>query len=280
MCHGFMDSAATFIPLLELLPDSYYYVAFDFPGHGLSDPYPAGMLPSLTHLLGVTRRVVDHMTWERFNFLSHSMGGLVGAFYNAIYPNTINKIINLDISTALGSFLTASTTGTAELSSWYLYLYDEYYGNYNRYNSPDTRRLVTYEEAVSSVARNRKVTEEQAAILLSRSLIPAGDGKFHYSWDPKMKKITNITLSRDTLTHIFTKRTPPTLNLTSSELKPEDPFTQFSVDMMRVIQETAANHETVFVKGGHDLHVTNAREVAPYVVEFLDRPFNACLSKL
>ncbi|XP_037966673.2 serine hydrolase-like protein isoform X2 [Plutella xylostella] len=233
MCHGFMDSAATFIPLLELLPDSYYYVAFDFPG----------------------------------------------AFYNAIYPNTINKIINLDISTALGSFLTASTTGAAELSSWYLYLYDEYYGNYKRYNTPDPR-LVTYEEAVSSVARNRKVTKEQAAILLSRSLIPAGDGKFHYSWDPKMKKITNITLSRETLTHIFTRHTPPTLNVTSSELKPEDPFTQFSVDMMRVIQETAANHETVFVKGGHDLHVTNAREVAPYVVEFLDRPFNACLSKL
>lgn len=110
--------------------------------------------------------------------------------------------------------------------------------------------------------------------------IPLNYSPFSYSWDPKMKKITNITLSRDTLTHIFTKRTPPTLNVTSSELKPEDPFTKFSVDMMRKIQETAENHVTVFVKGGHDLHVTNAREVAPYVVEFLDRPFNACLSKL
>jgi hypothetical protein len=32
MIHGFMDSAATFIPLVENLPDKYYYVSFDFPG--------------------------------------------------------------------------------------------------------------------------------------------------------------------------------------------------------------------------------------------------------
>lgn len=30
--HGYMDSAATFIPLVEQLSDDYYYVGFDMPG--------------------------------------------------------------------------------------------------------------------------------------------------------------------------------------------------------------------------------------------------------
>lgn len=32
MVHGFMDTAATFIPLVEQLTDDYYYVGFDMPG--------------------------------------------------------------------------------------------------------------------------------------------------------------------------------------------------------------------------------------------------------
>lgn len=40
--HGRQDSAATFIPLVELLPDKYHYVAVDMPGNGLSDPLPKG----------------------------------------------------------------------------------------------------------------------------------------------------------------------------------------------------------------------------------------------
>lgn len=32
LVHGYMDSAATFIPIVELLPDDYFYLAVDLPG--------------------------------------------------------------------------------------------------------------------------------------------------------------------------------------------------------------------------------------------------------
>ncbi|XP_039762411.1 serine hydrolase-like protein isoform X2 [Pararge aegeria] len=65
LVHGRQDSAATFLPLLEHLPDVYHYVGFDFPGHGKSDGFP------------------------------------IGLFFNAIYPNKVRKFILLDPGPAL-----------------------------------------------------------------------------------------------------------------------------------------------------------------------------------
>lgn len=39
LVHGFMDSAATFALLVEQLPDTYYYVAFDIPGKNYRHKY-------------------------------------------------------------------------------------------------------------------------------------------------------------------------------------------------------------------------------------------------
>ena len=36
LVHGYMDSAATFILLVDQLPDTFYYVGFDMPGKWLS----------------------------------------------------------------------------------------------------------------------------------------------------------------------------------------------------------------------------------------------------
>ncbi|XP_075989508.1 uncharacterized protein LOC142985300 isoform X3 [Anticarsia gemmatalis] len=43
LVHGRQDCAATFQPLLQLLPQEYYFVAIDMPGSGPSDPLPNEM---------------------------------------------------------------------------------------------------------------------------------------------------------------------------------------------------------------------------------------------
>lgn len=40
--HGYMDNAGTFDRLIPLLPDQFYVVAYDFPGHGFSSHVPYG----------------------------------------------------------------------------------------------------------------------------------------------------------------------------------------------------------------------------------------------
>lgn len=51
LVHGYQDSVATFIPLLQMLPDKYYYVGFDLPGHGRSDDFPVGKYLTVCFLL-------------------------------------------------------------------------------------------------------------------------------------------------------------------------------------------------------------------------------------
>jgi len=40
--HGYMDNAGTFDRLIPLLPDQFYVVAIDLPGHGFSSHVPYG----------------------------------------------------------------------------------------------------------------------------------------------------------------------------------------------------------------------------------------------
>ena len=40
--HGYMDNAGTFDRLIPLLPDKFYVVAIDLPGHGFSSHVPYG----------------------------------------------------------------------------------------------------------------------------------------------------------------------------------------------------------------------------------------------
>ncbi|KAI8426966.1 hypothetical protein MSG28_014626 [Choristoneura fumiferana] len=77
LVHGRQDSAATFAPLLELLPETYHYVGFDIPGNGLSDPLPHGVMLCRIHFIGALELVVR-------------------LFYNAVYPNRISKLVLLD----------------------------------------------------------------------------------------------------------------------------------------------------------------------------------------
>ncbi|XP_047518881.1 serine hydrolase-like protein isoform X2 [Pieris napi] len=60
LVHGRLDSAATFLPLLKLIPAKYYCVLVDLPGNGKSDPFPKGM------------------------------------FYASIYPKRVKKAVYLD----------------------------------------------------------------------------------------------------------------------------------------------------------------------------------------
>ncbi|KAJ8705510.1 hypothetical protein PYW08_012556 [Mythimna loreyi] len=93
LVHGFMDSAATFILLVEQLPDTFYYVAFDMPGHGKSDPFLPGPIVSHLAIVETVRIIVKHMNWTKFAYLSHSMGFSIGILYNHLFPGKIVKMI-------------------------------------------------------------------------------------------------------------------------------------------------------------------------------------------
>nr|XP_049703860.1 serine hydrolase-like protein [Helicoverpa armigera] len=266
LVHGYMDSAATFIFLVEQLPDNYYYVAFDLPGHGQSDPFPGGAVVSLLHMVEVVRLVVDYMGWEKFVYISHSMAVIIGMFYNHSFPGYITRMVLIDPAP---SFFMHHLHNTPRFA--YEYLFELYYSFFERWNAANTK-ILTMEEAVNLSHRTRTITEEQARIIIPRSLMPAGDGKYTLTLVPKMKRIASADVSPETLIIVLTQKTPPLLIVEASINICAGPGKDFAA---KIIQKclTVAHSLSVTVEGSHDVHITNPDGVAKHVVKFLKSDF-------
>ncbi|XP_049883470.1 serine hydrolase-like protein [Pectinophora gossypiella] len=267
LVHGRQDSAATFVPLLGLLPNEYHYVAFDLPGHGKSDPFPVGVMLSRFHFVIALDVVVKHLQWKSFVYLSHSMGGEIGLYYNAVRPNHITKFLFLDIGPALQNLI------YKPYQSFYT-IYDKYYSNYNSMNNDD--RVYSKRKALDAVLKARGLTEDLAELVLSRNLREIGQDVYRLSWDKRLKNLTHLNLPNEFCLKLYTN-IPPTLfvEATSSVKK------HASLEVGRMIEEMrkkVKNFEYRIVEGTHDVHLTNPERIASDVTAFLKREF--AVSKL
>ncbi|KAJ0169855.1 hypothetical protein K1T71_014461 [Dendrolimus kikuchii] len=276
LVHGYMDSVATFIPLIGELPDNYYYVGFDIPGHGKSDAFPPGII-SHQHIVEVIRRVVLYMEWESFTLMAHSMACVIGMFYNHLYPGKITKCIYIDPRSSLIAYYYVHHKQLL----WYNFVYLNYYDNYERFNA-DTPKLYTIDEAISSVTKKRGLSKEQAEIILSRSLVPVENDKYMLSWDPRSKKISAMSVSEETFYTIITKHSVPTLVIEATNSSDLFDAEEFINDVMEECKNTLPDYQIVTVEGAHDVHITNPEVTAEHVAKFLRTKFGRgnFLSKL
>jgi pimeloyl-ACP methyl ester carboxylesterase len=95
--HGWLDNAASFLPLSEKLPDSRPFYALEMPGHGLSDHRPPS---TIYHLL---ENVVDVLAFidevsdgQAVSLIGHSLGGIVCSLLAAASPDRIDQLVLLD----------------------------------------------------------------------------------------------------------------------------------------------------------------------------------------
>ena len=92
--HGWLDNAASFLPLLPHVPD-LDLVLLDLPGHGLSDHLPAGAdytpASAICHVLDVA----DALGWDRFTLLGHSLGAGIASMVAAV-SERIERLIAIE----------------------------------------------------------------------------------------------------------------------------------------------------------------------------------------
>ena len=95
--HGWLDNAHTWVNLAPHLPDNVCLVALDLPGHGQSDPLPAGVHYHDVEYVAHIHRAVTYLGWTRFTMLGHSMGGGLAALYTAAFPAMVSSLVMLDM---------------------------------------------------------------------------------------------------------------------------------------------------------------------------------------
>ncbi|XP_013134252.1 PREDICTED: serine hydrolase-like protein 2 [Papilio polytes] len=263
VCHGNIDSAASFRPLISLLPKKFYYVGMELPGNGKSDPFPPGVLFSSHDILYSIVVVVRHFRWEKFIYLAHSFGSSLGKMYAMAFPDKLTKIIELDPITVNG------VMDHENYAKWYQRSYHEYVQNYKKYNLPkEYGPKYKHEEAVTKLIKNRHLTKETAEATLERWSEPTGDGHIRFTFDQRLKIFVHYQISEELAKKLYTNIKIPTLAILTDVSIDRGLFktTPFFLDEKAY---PAGNYRFRIVSGYHDVHVVKPEILAPYVCNFL-----------
>ncbi|XP_059044900.1 serine hydrolase-like protein 2 [Achroia grisella] len=263
MVHGKLDTAATFRPLVSLLPDKFYYIAIELPGNGRSDRYPPGMMINIYDLVYCVAMVVRHFRWENFVYIGHSLGTNIGFIYDACRPGVITKLINLD------PLYRVTVVLPSEFSKWYKKMFTSYYENFEKYNAPkETAPAYTVEEAIKLLKKSRGLTQAAAVATVTRFTERLADGRVRFTYDQRFKVVTPRPFSPEEFQAACTKLSMPTLNIISKESKDKKGYEHcdFAFDESSF---TGQNYRVRVVNGGHDVHFNDPKSVAPFVSQFL-----------
>ncbi|XP_054267684.1 probable serine hydrolase [Macrosteles quadrilineatus] len=266
--HGWQDNAGTFDPLLELLPESFSVLAVDDPGHGLSSHFPEGMLYNFANYLIMCKRIQKYYNWtDPMNILAHSKGAVIGVVFSAIYPESVNALVAIDVIKPL-----------APSKKFYSKLGDNIDSTIIKMTrSAEKNKMYSLEEIEKRWIAGTKgsLTSEAVKILLKRGAqLDPVSGKYSLTRDPRVK-IWNLSYfdERQSLA-IASNVKCHLLAIRFTDGKFFDAPLKDSPSYLKTIENDAKSFKLVTIEGTHHNHLNNAKSVEPVITEFLERVMN------
>jgi pimeloyl-ACP methyl ester carboxylesterase len=250
--HGWLDNAASFVPLQSALAD-FDLVALDLPGHGAS----AHRLPGYDYVfvdwIHDVLDVLDALGWERALLLGHSMGGAIASLVAASVPARVSRLALIE---ALGPV--SGKPGDA--------------GERLRKAVPARRALRTdraprvidtVEQAVAARLAVSAMTPAAARLIVERNLraVPGG-----VAWrsDPRMALPGHVRTEEATILDWLRHIECPTLVIAAD---PAPSYFPPDVRDARLAQLRDARVHVI--PGGHHLHMEQPDVVGPLLHDFL-----------
>jgi pimeloyl-ACP methyl ester carboxylesterase len=257
--HGWLDNAASFVPLAAHLA-GIALVAPDLPGHGRSAHLAPGADYSFAAAVNAVLDIADALGWERFSLLGHSMGAGIASLVAAACPERVQRLVAIE---ALGALAEAPDRTAARLRDAVAAT-----------RALRGKRLRLFPDIALAVrARMQGVTgsplsEEAARLLVERGLAPAqddgGSDGFAWSSDPRLTLPTMMRLTEAQVRDLIGGIACPTRVIHA------DPPQPYLPEPLR--SERAAllpRGELVVLPGGHHLHMERPAEVAAAIGRFL-----------
>ncbi len=250
--HGWLDNAASFLPLSQHLR-GIDLVAIDLPGHGASThlPLPADYL--LITFARAALAAADALGWERFALLGHSLGGVVASVMASAQPHRIERLLAIE---ALGALAEKEERTTQRLRD-----------AFDAHRTLADKQLRVFPD-IATAARARMqagtgALGEAAALLLVERGLRRVDGGFAWRSDPRLTMPTAVRMSEAQSRDLVANIECPTRVIYA------DPPQSYFPDALR--RERAAmlrNGELVVLPGSHHLHMDDAAGTAAAIGDF------------
>ncbi|WP_432459533.1 MULTISPECIES: alpha/beta fold hydrolase [unclassified Agarivorans] len=247
MLHGWMDNAASFIPLLQSLPD-YHCIALDFPGHGHS-PHRQGHYHFVDYVDDLFSALSELNLNKPIILVGHSLGALVASTYAAAFGEGLLALIAIDGLGPLSLPISNTTTHLADAIR-------------QRHRSMSVRGFTDLNQAIRLRARSNGLSRENSRLLVTRAT-KQSQGLWYWRHDPKLKLSSPLRFSESQAKQICQSIQRPCLLIAAQE------HPLLSAEFIRQRQTWFSQLSIVELVGGHHLHMQNSAACAALMTNYI-----------
>lgn len=262
--HGWLDNAASFVPLAEQLQD-VELVALDMPGHGASAHLPPAADYLLVTFVRAGFAAADALGWDRFGLLGHSLGGVIASIMAAGSPGRIDRLLTIE---ALGALTESEERTTQRLRD-----------ALTTYALLPHKQLRVFPDIASAVrarlmAGTGELGQASARLLVERGLAPAvgaqGEGGFTWRSDPRLTMPTAVRMTEPQSRNLLTG-----IECRTRVIYADPAQSYFPEPRRRERFALLRRGELVVLPGTHHLHMDDAPDVAAAIGDFFQNPADA-----
>ncbi len=249
--HGWLDNAASFVPLMPYLRE-FNVVALDLPGHGASAHRAPGYDYAFVDWIHDALDALDALGWQRVRLLGHSMGAAIATLVAASAPERVHKMALIE---ALGPIAGAATTAGQRLREAV---------TARRTAAQRPRRVIPkLESAVKARLAVGDMSDAAARLIVTRNLEQV-DGGWRWRSDARLVLPSHLRITEEAAQSIVRAVEAPTLLITA------DPAPSYFTPAMRDARMACLRDgRLLVVPGGHHLHMEQPETIAGHLLEFL-----------
>lgn len=256
--HGWLDNAASFVPLaphlLGAACDALDLVALDLPGHGRSAHLPPGADYSFAGAMHAVLDAADALGWERFALLGHSMGAGIASLLAAACPQRVERLVAIE---ALGALPETADNTVPRMR--------EAVAATRALPGKRLRVFETLAPAIRARVNGHvvRVSADAARLLVERGVRRAGDG-WEWSSDPRLTLPTMVRMTDEQVRALIAGIDCPVRVVYA------DPPQPYLPEPRRSQHAALLPHgEMIVLPGSHHLHMEQPEAVAAVVAGFL-----------
>ncbi|MCS5712614.1 alpha/beta fold hydrolase [Candidatus Berkiella aquae] len=249
--HGWLDNAGTFDRLAPLLKTSHI-VAIDFPGHGFSSHKPMACPIHLIDMVIDSVSVANHLGWDSFALLGHSLGACIASLIAGAIPSRIQYSLLVD---ALGPLSRAAQIAPSQLGVYLEQMVTIPFKSAPQYSS--------VQDALNARLKVNAMKAQSCAHIVERGLKQLDNQQWTWRTDPRLLMPLPTSLTEEQVLAFLSK--------ISSPLCLVRPFNgyPFPDDLMQGRVNAVAHAKIMTIPGEHHVHLDDSQQVAECFNRFL-----------
>ncbi|WP_189637825.1 alpha/beta hydrolase [Thalassotalea sp. HSM 43] len=255
--HGWLDNAASFLPLFEQLQQSQSallsrcrFIAIDWPGHGLSDHRGGDAHYHFVDYVDDLYQLLHHLKLQKITLLGHSMGGMVSTLFAGTFAEKVEQLLLIE---SVG--LITETDEPGKLLRQ---------GIESRAKQSQKNKTL-HKDIDSAVKARMNVSDldyDSAQKIVSRATVDV-DGGVRWRSDPRLRTVSLMRFALPQAQHIVSQISAPV-----TLIKGDQGFAMIDQGLT-FFGKKMRNLNTVTFAGGHHVHMQQAQQLSQLLEQIL-----------